>query len=392
MAFFRSYRCKYLDRATDLLPPSEHQKLYRQPTEETHGTEINKSHYSALPTCKTPLSLLCVATKGKGLHVYLHGRYQILTLPMVAQRNVNVVCSPDLSHLLVHQEKSMNLSLFSIPALTKQQHNLQIITSLYCSITSHVEAMQTHVPEILASWRVSIKPLDTKLEALVRLLKDYGVEPDLRLVLRHYILVGNTTTSQEMSSAIEQFFTGVQMNDQLVTRMERSLHAAIANMETTARSYILGPARALAFHAGELLGQARFAPWLLSVEAAQQTLDLCDVLVTTAEYTLTQIVEARFRLQDFIAWLRAKGSEVKAKGTATNSVQSDTAKKRRVPQATVDKMLMYLRSETYQSNSLTEKLLGIPLTVSHYYFVHVNACCCYLVLDAKTKQGRRTWA
>jgi Anaphase-promoting complex, cyclosome, subunit 4 len=360
-----SYRCKFLDRASDLLPPSEHQKLYRQPTEETHGTEVNNSQYSALPTCKTPLSLLCVATKGKGLHVYLHGRYRIITLPMMAQRNVNVVCSPDLSHLLVHQEKSMNLSLFSIPSFSKQRHNLQIISALYCSMTSHMEAIQMHVPEILASWRVSIKPLDTKMEALVRLLKDYGVEPDLRTVLRHYILVGNTTSSQDIGSAIEQFFTGVQMNDQLVTRMERSLQAAIANVETTARSFLLGPARALAFHAGELLGLARFAPSLLSPEAAQRTLDLCGVLLTTAEYTLTKIVEARFRLQDFIAWLRAKGSEIKAKGTALNSAQSDNAKKRRVSQATVDKMLMYLRSESYQSNSVVERLLGIPLTVSH---------------------------
>jgi Anaphase-promoting complex, cyclosome, subunit 4 len=190
------------------------------------------------------------------------------------------------------------------------------------------------------------------------------VEPDLRTVLRHYILVGNTTSSQAMGSAIEQFFTGVQMNDQLVTRMERSLQASIANVETTARSFLLGPARALAFHAGELLGLARFAPSLVSPEAAQKTLDLCGVLLTTAEYTVTKIVEARFRLQDFIAWLRAKGSEIKAKGTALNSAQSDNAKKRRVPQTTVDKMLMYLRSESYQSNSVVERLLGIPLTVS----------------------------
>ncbi|CAB9499003.1 expressed unknown protein [Seminavis robusta] len=357
-----SYRCKFLDKASDLLPPSEHQKLYRQPTEVNHGAEVNNSQYSALPTCKTPLSLLCVATKGKGLHIYLHGRYRLLTLPMMAQRNVEVVCSPDLSHLLVHQEKSMNLSLFSIPSLSKQKHNLQIISSLYCSITSHLEALQKHVPEILASWKVSIKPLDTKIEALVRLLKDYGVEPDLRQILRQYILIGSTSASEEMSNAIEQFFNGVQMNDQLVTRMERSLQAAIANVETTARSFLLGPSRALAFHAGELLGLARFAPSLLSPEAAKRNLDLCGVLLTTAEFTMTKIVEARFRLRDFIAWLRAKGSEVKAKGTAPNSAQSENAKKRRVPQATVEKMLSYLRSENYQSSSVVERLLGIPLT------------------------------
>ena len=283
---------------------------------------------------------------------------------MIAQRNVDVVCSSDLSHLLVHQEKSMNLSLFSIPALAQQRYNLQTISSLYCSITSHLEALQKHAPEILASWKVSIKPLDTKLEALVRLLKNYGVDMDIRSVLVQYIVVGHTSVSSDLSNAIDQFFTGVQMNDQLVTRMERSLQAAIANVETTARSFLLGPARALAYHAGELLGLARCESSLLSEEAAQKMHDCCAVLLTTAEYTVTQLVEARFRLRDFVAWLRNAGSEVKARGTAPSSAQRENAKKRRVPKATVGRILKYLQTETYQSTSVTETLLGMPVTVS----------------------------
>lgn len=353
-----NYRTKYLDRSASLLPPSEHQQNHNPDHNQSEGNNL----HAALPTCKTPLSLLCVSTKGKGLHVYLHGRYRIMTLPMMAQRNVDVVCSSDLSHLLVHQEKSMNLSLFSIPHMYQHRYHLQTISSLYCSISSHLEALQKHAPEILASWKVSIKPLDTKLEALVRLLKDYGVQRDMRSVLVQYVLVGHTSVSSDLSNAIDQFFTGVQMNDQLVQRMERSLQAAIANVETTARSYLLGPARALAFHAGELLGLARFANNLLSPEAAQILHDSCAILLTTVEYTLTQIVEARFRLRDFVSWLRSTGSEVKARGTAPNSAQRENAKKRRVPQATVERVLRYLQTETYQSSSITETLLGIPLT------------------------------
>lgn len=344
-----------------LLPPSEHQQNHNPDQNRTEG---NNLHASALPTCKTPLSLLCVSTKGLGLHVYLHGRYRIATLPMIAQRNVDVVCSADLSHLLVHQEKSMNLSLFTIPHISKHRYNLQTISSLYCSISSHMQALQKHAPEILASWKVSIKPLDTKLEGLVRLLKDYGVQQDMRSVLVQYVLVGHTSVSSDLSNAIDQFFTGVQMNDQLVQRMERSLQAAIANVETTARSYLLGPARALAFHAGELLGLARYSSSLLSPDAAQITHDSCAILLTTVEYTLAQIVEARFRLRDFVAWLRSTGSEVKARGTAPHSAQRENAKKRRVPQATVQRVLKYLQSGAYQSTSTAETLLGIPLTVS----------------------------
>lgn len=294
--------------------------------------------------------------------MYLHGRYRILTLPMMAQRNVDVVCSSDLTNLLVHQEKSMNLSLFTISSLSKHRYHLQTISSLYCSISSHLEALKEHSTEILASWKVSIKPLDTKLEALLRLLQNYGVKQDIRSVFVQYILVGHTSVSSDMSNAIDQFFTGVQMNDQLVTRMERSLQGAIANVETTARSFLLGPARALAFHAGELLGLARYESNLLSEEAAQNAHDCSAVLLTTVEYTLMQIVEARFRLRDFVAWLRCAGAEIKARGTAENSAQRENAKKRRVPQATVDRILKYLQTETYQSTSWTERLLGIPLT------------------------------
>ena len=294
----------------------------------------------------------------------------------MAQRNVDVVCSSDLSNLLVHQEKSMNLSLFSTPALAQHRYNLQTISSLYCSISSHLEALQKHAPEILASWKVSIKPLDTKLEALVRLLKDYGVDLDMRSVLVQYIVVGHTSVSSDLSNAIDQFFTGVQMNDQLVTRMERSLQAAIANVETAARSFLLGPARALAYHAGELLGLARCASSLLSEEAAQKTHDSCAVLLTTVEYTTTQLVEARFRLRDFVAWLRNAGSEVKARGTAPNSAQRDNAKKRRVPKATVGRILKYLQTDTYQSTSVTETLLGIPVTVRICRAFDINISFC----------------
>ena len=355
-----------MDRAADLLPPSEHHRNH-YPNHHDHNhlrtsEDAAYTNSSTLPTCQTPLSLLCASTKGKGLQIFLHGRYRILTLPMMVQRNVNVVCSSDLSSLLVHQEKSMNLSLFAVPALSQQRHHLQIISSLYCSISSHLEALQKHAPEILASWKVSIKPLDTKMDNLVRLLKNYGVSQDMRSVLVQYIVVGHTSVSSDLSNAIDQFFTGVQMNDQLVTRMERSLQAAIANVETTARSFLLGPARALAFHAGELLGLARYASSLLSEEAAQETHDSCALLLTTVEYTVTQLVEARFRLRDFIAWLRNAGSEVKARGTATNSAQRENARKRRVPKATVGRILSYLQSDTYESTSITESLLGIPVT------------------------------
>jgi hypothetical protein len=187
--------------------------------------------------------------------------------------------------------------------------------------------IQQSIPEILNAWKSSLKPLDTKLQPLQRLLQNYGVDDQsLGSVLKRYILVGHTSDSSSVANAMDQFFTGVQMNDQLLQRMERSLHGSLANVESQARKRLRSPIQVLAFQIQELSGVIQFHN--KPSEALQELLDASQFLWVSVESLLVDIVEARFRVRDFCGYLRHAGSQIKAQGTAAQSVQRENAKVR----------------------------------------------------------------
>jgi hypothetical protein len=346
-----TYQSRYLDRASTFLPPT----AYRNPDGDSMDVAqiTNKN-----PSCHTPLSLLCATTNDKEIHLYLHGRYAIATLDCggvdVAQ---NMVCTSDLTHLLV-QGSTSRLTLFHLPALAQYRYPLQVISALYCSMSSHLMAIQQCMKELSAAWKSSLKPLDMKLDSLKRLLKNYDVSKNVRTVLYEYILVGSVE-DEPVTSALDQFFSNVQMNDQLIQRLERSLHSAVANVETLARRGLLSPTRYLAYEAGDLQSEP-----LISAKSSVELQRACSVLVLAAEDVVARIVEARFRLRDLVSWLRSAGSQVKARGTAPDSGQRENAKKRRVPHAVVERMATYLQGDDGgRGDSVTESLIGISITV-----------------------------
>ena len=368
-----------MDRSSVFLPPSE----YNSDSLEADGiitTGVNPSKGS-LPTCKTPLSLLCVSMEHT-IELYLHGRYHIMSLPRKGDFDdnnaVDVVCSYDLTQLVVHERGSTRLSMYSLPALHHNRYHLQTIASLHTSITSHLNALQQSIPEAANSWKSSMKPLNAKLQPLQRLLSNYGVDESESAVLRQYILIGHTSASSNMANAMDQFFTGVQMNDQLLQRMERSLQGGLANVETMVRKGLVSPARSLVYHVGELAGQLRFQQTTNDTHDETAIISLqraSEMVLLSAETLLTQIIESRFRLRDFVAWLRSTGAQIKARGTANQSVQRENAKKRRVSDAILQRVLSYLDDTSSgdaamlddetkpKVENLTERLLGMKVSV-----------------------------
>jgi len=215
-----------------------------------------------LPTSQTPLSVLCVATAEHGLNVYLHGRFPVLTeLPFsgamlsnpldpipvpppsastrskLAQQKgitmstrdptVDVVVSMNLAHILIHPRESHSLTLYSIPTLARERYTLQSVSALTCALSSHLKAIRVGLTEISDSWRSSIKPMDLKMNALGKLLTNYDLKESITGYLVQYILSGHTRSAPNLSNAIDQFFTGVQMNDQLLQRLDRSLSVCL---------------------------------------------------------------------------------------------------------------------------------------------------------------------
>jgi len=342
------YQSRYLDRASTFLPPSSYHV-------QDEASEAVGAATTTHPSCHTPLSLLFATTKHEEIRLYLHGRYAIATLEC-SELPVNMVCTSDLAHLLVLGDSS-RLTLYHLPALAEYRYPLQVISSLYCSLTSHLVAIQQCMKEISAAWKSSLKPLDTKLESLKRFLKNYDVSKDVRTVLQEYILVGSVD-DEPVTSALDLFFSNVQMNDQLIQRLERSLHSAVANVETLTRRGLLSPARSLAYEAGDLQSEP-----LISSNSSVELQRASNLLVLAAEDVVARMVEARFRLRDLVSWLRSAGSQVKARGTAPDSGQRENAKKRRVPHAVVERMACYLQGNVEGTDSLTESLIGISVTV-----------------------------
>ena len=361
-----------MDKAISFLPPSSYHHNAGEEDDHQHHHEATTP--TALPECKTPLSILCVSTTHE-LELYLHGRYPILKLPRMQSKIAfpppKVVASHDLTHLVVYSEP--RVSFYHLPFLKHDRYPLQTIASLHSSIVSHLSMLQQSIPEVLNAWKSSLKPLDTKLQPLQRLLRNYGVDDQpLGSVLKQYILVGHTSDSSSVANAMDQFFTSVQMNDQLLQRMERSLHGSLANVESQARKSLLSPTQALVFQIQELSGFIQFHKSNdKDSSALQELVDASQFLWVCVESILKSIVESRFKVRDFCGYLRHAGSQIKAKGTAPQSVQRENAKKRRVPQAVLGRLLSYLNvdaiGESEKQGSLSEHLLSINVLVSQFY-------------------------
>ena len=385
-----------MDTTQFFLPPSGY-LLPNDDDDDPHRLQ-DPTTTTALPDSQNPLSVLCVSTHTT-IELYLHGRYPLLHLDSLVAPS-HVVLSHDLSYLLTASAHHSLLSLFHLPFLKQDRYPLQIVASLHASMKAHVTTLQQTVVECANSWKTSLKPLDTKLQPLHRLLANYGVDDQpLGVILKQYILVGHTSESSSVANAIDQFFTGIQMNDQLVQRMERSLHSALANVESQARKGLLSPTQALCYQVQELAGHVRLhsnnmgdpthdinnnnnnnhaTAAVAATTALQELITATHQLWISVHALLVSIVQGRLRIRDFCAWLRSAGSQIKARGTALNSVQRDNAKQRRVPQAVLERLLgtmntqpMMLEtaagtagSSSSPSPSLSEHLLNISTSVS----------------------------
>jgi len=207
------------------------------------------------------------------------------------------------------------------------------------------------------------------------------------------ILGGHSKQSTNTSNAIDQFFTHLLMNNQLLQHWVWSLKKNVADIEGIIRKKILGPVRALMYDVGELHGLVKVmnvessgcsydeldededeegemaceVP-LMSEHTSLRLYEASEVLFFVTEQCVSQLVEIRFRLNCMMKWIRGTASQVKARGTAIDSVQRENAKKRRVSEQTVHKIADFLsttlKSEQKQNNTTkkrgsSECILGI---------------------------------
>eukprot|EP00984_Skeletonema_dohrnii_P013878 scaffold5807_cov114-Skeletonema_dohrnii-CCMP3373.AAC.4 len=345
------------------------------------------------------LNVLCVATSSD-LHWYLQGRYRIGSIPHgfdIGGHNtgIDLVCSPDLTSLLVISKQpqlskgSRVAALYTTPLLGERRFDMQIFSALYRSIFSRLRDIREGIRSSTDSWRLALRPLDAKFQGLFKLLCNYNVaQPNdsvvdcaaaIRLELLRCILSGRSSVSGDASNALDQFFTRPQMHDQLFQREIKSVEASVASMEAKLRSKILAPIRALVYETDELYGIARSrdcdasSSTLIDPEEALRLYTFARILFLAFERCLAHVVEARGRLHDLLAWIRGTASQVRARGTATDSIQRQNARNRRVPDGVIRRVSNFLSTPmisavkdsddiAFEHRHLAECVIGVPLS------------------------------
>eukprot|EP00562_Extubocellulus_spinifer_P001852 CAMPEP_0178484400 /NCGR_PEP_ID=MMETSP0696-20121128/7731_1 /TAXON_ID=265572 /ORGANISM="Extubocellulus spinifer, Strain CCMP396" /LENGTH=1148 /DNA_ID=CAMNT_0020111949 /DNA_START=1 /DNA_END=3447 /DNA_ORIENTATION=+ len=427
------YRCNYLDRSSIFLPPCSYSPSVQNDENfppshpHYHGANVaaddEEADEAALdrmarPSCRTPLSLLCVTTCANGTSLYLHGRYRILTVtpPAYAAFNVgaDAVCTADLGSFLIlytalppapaaaniaadgglisSNKLKAVLSLCFVPSIPRYRYELQTISSLYCSILmAHVRAIGRGLRDAASSWTGALRQLDVKFDNLVTLLRNYSAIPEvptihdsatvkgnaMRLSLRHYIVSARSQRFVSAASALDQFFGAPLMNDQLLQRMIRTLESSASSVEGHLRKNVLAPSRSLVWDSLELKGLAGamdsiscHGVQLMDPTAAYGLCRSVESLHLTIQTCLRDIIDARCRLRDFLGWMRSTASSVKARGTAPDSALRENARKRRVDDSVVKRVASYFVGDVSaglcdKNRSLTECVLGVP--VSDYF-------------------------
>ncbi|KAL7497947.1 hypothetical protein ACHAWT_005846 [Skeletonema menzelii] len=345
------------------------------------------------------LNVLCVATS-RDLHWYLQGRYRIGSIPHgfdIGGHNtgIDLVCSPDLTNLLVISKQpqmpkgSRDATLYTTPLLGERRFDMQIYSALYRSIFSRLRDIREGIRSSTDSWRSALRPLDTKFQGLFKLLCNYNVaQPNdsvvdcaaaIRLELLRCILSGKSSVSGDASNALDQFFTRPQMHDQLFQREIKSIEASVASMEAKLHSKILAPIKGLVYETDELYGIARSRNFdasssiLIDPEEALRLYTSARILFLAFQRCLTHVVEARGRLHDLLAWIRGTASQVRARGTAMDSIQRQNARNRRVPDGVIRRVSNFLSSPmvsalkqsdevVFEHRHLAECVLGVPLS------------------------------
>lgn len=407
------------------------------PTQNHDGAE--DIHHRPLGT--TELSMLVVLTES-ALHLYLHGRYRLISLAhshlstrgtsttsvnnknrgdlmeagaMMANsllRDIGctsefhiMTCSRDYGSSTMNDIKRIpKVVLYNNHNLIAHRYNLQFVSYSYSAITRCLEMMKVGMTEGYGAWSTSLRQLDTKFDQLSTLLIKYGViqKPQegfngsasgdkngsqMRLELLNYILGGKSSRNADSSNAMDQFFTHPLMNDQLLTRLFRTLDANVAGLEVLLRKKVLSPVRSLIYDTGELYGMVKTMnaesvysggtsndegdelPSLIDNDTCLRLCQASEILFIVAEQCVMQVVEIRHRLDCLTKWIRGTASQVKAKGTPMNSVQRENARKRRVPEYIMRKVADFVSaplrsdpSEVGKKRGSTEMIMGILLS------------------------------
>lgn len=334
------YTSQFISRGNQFLPPP------------CHADKTQTNLFSPL----AHLNVLLVATQNE-LHWYLQSRYRIMTkalhfLSSSSIRSVNVVCSPDMTTVFCTAEYAMGnkkvcssyVKILSCPLMATKRFDLQILAASYRSIFTRLRNVKDGIQSALTLWTSALRPLDTKFQRLFQLFRNYNVvttameansaSHSIREELLRFILSGRSTVVGDASNALDQFFTRADMHDQLLLREANGIKASAGSMESKLRSDVQSQIRAIVYETEELYGLIKtyqvtaVESVLVEADVALRLYTSSRMLYLTFERFIAHVVEARSRLNDFLAWMRGTATEIRARGTAADSIMRQHARDR----------------------------------------------------------------
>eukprot|EP00804_Cyclotella_cryptica_P004215 CCRYP_014573-RB/>CCRYP_014573-RB protein AED:0.05 eAED:0.05 QI:149/1/1/1/0.5/0.6/5/940/781 len=352
------------------------------------------------------LNVLWVATR-RELHWFLQSQYRILTNSLdfslgFSMTSVDVVSSPNMSSVLcVAQGESRDVSrakvfssevkIFSCPLLESKRFDLQILAAAHQSIFSRMRSVKQGIESAVNSWVSALRPLDAKFQRLFQLFCNYNVTKSefevgsasisIREELLRFILSGRSTVVGDASNALDQFFTRPDMHDQLLIKEANGIKASIGSIEAKLSSSVQSQIRAIVYEIEELYGLVRAQECtvtdsiLIEPDMALRLYSSSRILFLTFERFIAHVVKARSRLNDFLAWIRGTATEIRARGTAADSIQRQHARDRRCPHGVVCRITDILSKPILSPchgvtdlkldhRKLTECIIGVPLSDS----------------------------
>jgi hypothetical protein len=228
--------------------------------------------------------------------------------------------------------------------MATKRFDLQILAASYRSIFTGLRNVKDGIQSALTLWTSALRPLDTKFQRLFQLFRNYNVvtaameansaSHSIREELLRFILSGRSTVVGDASNALDQFFTRADMHDQLLLREANGIKASAGSMESKLRSDVQSQIRAIVYETEELYGLIKtyqvtaVESVLVEADVALRLYTSSRMLYLTFERFIAHVVEARSRLNDFLAWMRGTATEIRARGTAADSIMRQHARDR----------------------------------------------------------------
>ncbi len=310
-----------------------------------------------------------VIVQNSVVYLYWNGTFCIYVQKLPSSTTVTNITHVVAYHssilLLSSSSQTTTKSCFQIFLPPKSiQPNLKLWNQLSWMIPQFQIWYEQTANKIISNFQSQFKsclqPLEQKWMQLYKLYQSYGhtttsINPAvfLQKELKTFIL-----SKSSCNNVMDQFWTHPLMNPQLLSRTQTTMETSLQQLESSLKSSLLTP----------------LEQWTLHVESISTNIELTrafEITLLIVQEVLTQFVQLRTVIPQIWTWMKGTVSQVKARGTAPDSIQRKLAKERRIPTTLLHSLLKRFSSTTttnsIENDTMTWTEVLLDISVSSYF-------------------------